>query len=54
MYSSQPAEGSFDARRANVIVISDEGLAPKDQARVKAALAVLPDRGSPVLVNKPD
>ena len=36
---------SFDARRVNVVVISDGGLTTKQIQRVLAALASLPDRG---------
>jgi hypothetical protein len=39
---------SFDARRANVVVVSDAGPPAREQRRIVAALAALPDRGSPV------
>jgi hypothetical protein len=50
MYQSQQGAGTFDARRANVLVISDSGLSAADRKRVRAALGSLPDRGSPVHV----
>jgi hypothetical protein len=43
-------DDSFDARRANVAVFSDDGPSAGDRAKVLAALNGLPDRGSPVLV----
>jgi hypothetical protein len=43
-------DDSFDARRANVGVFSDDGPSTRDRRRVLAALNALPDRGSPVLV----
>ncbi|HWG57285.1 MAG TPA: hypothetical protein VNT58_12280, partial [Gaiellaceae bacterium] len=49
-YSSQQTRDSFDARRANVLVISDSGLAPAQRERVLAALSSLPDRGAAVVV----
>ena len=49
-YSSQQTLDSFDARRANVLVISDSGLAPAQRERVLAALSSLPDRGAAVVV----
>ena len=39
---------TFDARRANVVVISDSGLTAPGRRRVMAALRSLPDRGSDV------
>jgi hypothetical protein len=41
---------SFDVRRANVGVFSDDGLPDDDRERVVAALEALPDRGLPVEV----
>ena len=40
--------GSFHARRANVLVISDRGLPVPERKRVMAALAELPDRGAEI------
>lgn len=41
---------SFDARRANVVVLSDDGSPAGVRKRILLALAGLPDRGSPVEV----
>jgi hypothetical protein len=49
-YQSQQGDGTFDARRANVIVISDSGLTSAQRAQVRAALEALPDRGGPVQI----
>jgi hypothetical protein len=47
-YERLQDENSFDVRRANVVVIADDGPPSADRERVLAALASLPDRGSPV------
>jgi hypothetical protein len=39
---------SFDARRANVLVIADDGVSPDTRKRIVAALASLPDHGDRV------
>jgi hypothetical protein len=39
---------SFDACRANIVVVSDDGPPARERRRVLAALATLPDRGLPV------
>jgi hypothetical protein len=49
-YESQPTSDSFDARRANVVVISDSGLAIRQRDRVLAAMSALPDRGAAVVI----
>jgi len=41
---------SFDARRANVAVFSDDGMPERDRGRVLAALESLPDRGDAVMI----
>jgi hypothetical protein len=38
-----PAADSFDARRANVLVISDEGVGADARRRILSALAALPE-----------
>lgn len=47
-YERQQDDDSFDARRANVVVVSDDGPPAPTRKRILAALAALPDRGSPV------
>jgi hypothetical protein len=49
-YESQQPSDSFDARRANVVVISDSGLALRQRQRVLAAMSSLPDRGAAVVI----
>lgn len=49
-YERLQDDDSFDVRRANVVVISDRAPPSRDQKRVLAALAALPDRGVPVEV----
>jgi hypothetical protein len=49
-YETQQTHESFDVRRANVVVISDSGLAAHQRARVVAAMSALPDRGAAVVV----
>jgi hypothetical protein len=49
-YDSQQTSDSFDARRANVVVISDSGLAVRQRQRVLGAMSSLPDRGAPVVI----
>ena len=49
-YESQQTRESFDARRANVVVISDSGLAPRQRTRVLAALSSLADRGAAAVI----
>lgn len=49
-YESQQSENTFDVRRANVVVISDSGLAAGQRARVLAAFSSLPDRGAAVVI----
>jgi hypothetical protein len=39
---SQATNESFDARRGNVVVTSDEGTSPALRSRIRAALAELP------------
>ena len=51
MYASQQGADTFDARRANVVAVSDGGLTAPDRVRVKAALESLPDKGSAVVVS---
>lgn len=43
-----PDADSFDARRSNVLVISDDGVRADVHKRILAALASLPDRGEKV------
>jgi len=47
-YERLQDENSFDVRRANVMVIADDGPPSADRERVLAAFASLPDRGSQV------
>jgi hypothetical protein len=47
-YERMQDTGSFDARRANIAVIADDGPPPRDRRRVLAALRALPDRGDAV------
>jgi hypothetical protein len=49
-YESQQTRDSFDARRANVVMISDSGLGIAQRERVLAALSSLPDRGAAVVI----
>ena len=49
-YEAQQDADRFDARRANVVVISDGGLTAAHRQRIRAALAALPDRGAPVVI----
>jgi hypothetical protein len=49
-YESQQTHESFDVRRANVVVISDSGLAVRQRNRVLAAMSALPDRGAAVVI----
>jgi hypothetical protein len=49
-YESQQTHDSFDVRRANVVVISDSGLAVRQRDRVLAAMSALPDRGMAVVI----
>jgi hypothetical protein len=49
-YESQQTHESFDARRANVVIISDSGLAEPQRDRVVAAMSALPDRGEAVVI----
>ena len=50
VYESQQTPDSFDARRANVMVISDTGLSMSQRRRVLGALSSLPSHGAPVMV----
>jgi hypothetical protein len=50
VYESQPTFHSFDARRANVVVISDSGLRLIQRRRVLDALSSLPARGAAVMI----
>jgi len=43
-----PHSDSFDARRANVLVIADNGVSADARKRIVAALASLPDHGDRV------
>ena len=43
-----PLPEAFDARRANVLVVSDDGVPPDTQKRIIAALTALPDHGNKV------
>jgi hypothetical protein len=45
-------EASFEAWRANVLVLSDGELAAQDRSRIRVALEGLPDRGSPVVLGE--
>jgi len=47
-YERLQDENSFDVRRTNVVIIADDGPPSADREKVLAALASLPDRGSPV------
>ena len=49
-YEPDHGPRAFDARRANVIVLSDQRLDASQRRQIRAALAALPDRGSPVVV----
>jgi hypothetical protein len=45
-----PDADSFDALRANVMVVSDGGLTKQERRRIREALDDLPDRGDAVSV----
>jgi hypothetical protein len=45
-----PDANSFDALRANVMVVSDGGLSKQERRRIRDALDDLPDRGDAVSV----
>ena len=45
-----PDADSFDALRANVMVVSDEGLSKQERQRIRDALDDLPDRGDAVSI----
>ena len=49
-YESQQTPHSFDARRANVVVLSDSGLSTSQRRRLLGALWSLPSKGVPVTV----
>ena len=49
-YESGQTPDSFDARRANVMVISDTGLSTSHRRRVLGALSSLRSHGAPVMV----
>jgi hypothetical protein len=49
-YEPDHGPRTFDARRANVLVLSDHSLDASQRRQIRAALAALPDRGSPVVV----
>jgi hypothetical protein len=49
-YESQQTRDSFDVRRANVVVLSDSGLAARQRERILAAMSSLPDRGAATVV----
>jgi hypothetical protein len=45
-----PDADSFDALRANVMVVSDGGLGKQERQRIRGALDDLPDRGDAVSI----
>jgi hypothetical protein len=47
-----PDSDSFDARRANVLVIADDGVSPDTRRRILSALGALPDHGDRVEIIK--
>jgi hypothetical protein len=49
-YEPQQTPDSFDARRANVMVISDSGLSTSQRRRVLGALSSLASKGAPLMV----
>jgi hypothetical protein len=49
-YEPGQTPDSFDARRANVMVISDTGLSTSQRRRALGALSSLPSHGAPVMV----
>lgn len=49
-YEPDHGPRTFDARRANVLVLSDHRLDASQRRQIRAALVALPDRGSPVVV----
>jgi hypothetical protein len=49
-YERLQDDDSFDVRRANIGLFTDDGVSPSGRQRILAAFEALPDRDAPVLI----